>query len=156
MRLKWRTRDGRSNHSRREQHLQIRDNAAQSWLDKTSQNLLVIYDGRCGLCRASVNWLRARDKRNALCCKSLQTPGLLASLGFDTANALQQMVVVDGFGECRRGADGVVWAISQLNGLRWLGGLFLFPGVRSIAVRVYRLVASFRKRDRCDDESCQL
>jgi predicted DCC family thiol-disulfide oxidoreductase YuxK len=74
-------------------------------LEDLGDRLLVIFDGRCGLCNRSVRWLLRRDRRDRLCfvaSQSEKVAELLARYGFgapDSASAPSTILVVRGFGD---------------------------------------------------------
>lgn len=121
-----------------------------------SARLLVLFDQHCGLCRATVQWMSARDRRQRLVLLPLQTPMLLTDLGIAKSDALREIQVVARDGRRWHGADGVLEAVTALPGYGWLRGLWYVPGARPVGRWVYRQVARRRKRDVCDGDHCSL
>jgi predicted DCC family thiol-disulfide oxidoreductase YuxK len=116
--------------------------------------LVGLYDGHCGLCRASVRWLRRRDRTRRLHLMPLQTPGVLDFFQLPERDALGEIHVYSRSGEHRAGADGVLWAVTLLPRYRALGPLLRLPGVMPIARAVYRQIAKRRRRDLCAGDAC--
>ncbi len=59
-------------------------------VEKSGGRLLVIYDGRCGLCNRAVRWLLRRDRRERLRFAAFESPkvaGLLARRGIGAPDA---------------------------------------------------------------------
>jgi predicted DCC family thiol-disulfide oxidoreductase YuxK len=118
--------------------------------------LLLLYDGECGLCRASAAWLRARDRRRRLVLVPLQTPGVLDRLGIDRGEAMRAMQAISRQGERRSGADAMIWAVSLLPGYRWLALAWRVAPLRPLGRWLYRQVALRRPRARCASGVCPL
>ena len=119
----------------------------------TSNFPVVFFDGVCGLCSHSVNWLLARDPEHRLRFAPLQGATAAAMISSDLRDRLDTLVFVrTGTTYIRTAA---VSRILMALGGRWqMGGAMLwlipFP-VRDLG---YRLVSRFRyrmfgKRDAC-------
>ncbi|SFU76945.1 thiol-disulfide oxidoreductase DCC family protein [Alicyclobacillus macrosporangiidus] len=111
-----------------------------------ARRFTVLYDAQCPLCVRAAAWLRARDKSGQLHFRPAQDSGFVGACRLDPRAVLEEMHVVSDTGEVRRGADAVVWVMSQLSGYRWLGILYGIPGMRAAARSVYRAVAARRMR----------
>jgi predicted DCC family thiol-disulfide oxidoreductase YuxK len=118
--------------------------------------LVALYDGHCGLCRASVGWLRRRDRGRRINLVPLQTPGVLAFFRLSQESAEGEIHVYSRSGEHRAGADGVLWAVTLLPRYRRLTPFLRLPGVMPLARAVYRQVARRRTRDLCAGDSCKV
>jgi len=118
--------------------------------------LALLYDGHCGLCRASIGWLRRRDRAHRLNPIPLQTPGALAFFKLSQAAAEGELNAFSQSGERRGGADAVFWAVSLLPRFGFVGPLLRVPGVLPIARAVYRQVAKRRRRDVCAGDACAI
>jgi predicted DCC family thiol-disulfide oxidoreductase YuxK len=118
---------------------------------------LVLFDGECGLCSRSVNWLALRDRRRTLRFAPLQgetarelareVPGFRADLS--------GMALVSGDPGGRRtvwrGSDAAVRAVMLLGGA-WRAAGVLLAVPRCARDTVYGWVAANRRRfgaDRC-------
>jgi len=116
---------------------------------------IVFFDGVCGLCSHSVNWLLARDPEHKLRFAPLQetTAGKMLDAGI--RSRLDTMVFVRGGKTFTRTAS--VSRILMTLGGRWqvLGGLlWIIPlPVRDLA---YRCVSRLRYRLFGKHESCRL
>ncbi|MCL6516538.1 DUF393 domain-containing protein [Alicyclobacillus sp.] len=110
--------------------------------------LTVLYDAECPLCRRAAAWLQSRDPKGVLEFLPAQRSDEVSACPLDPEAVLEQIHVVSPEGELRTGADGVVWALSQLPRYGWLRAVYAIPGVRSIAQAVYRRVAENRLRFR--------
>ena len=62
---------------------------------KTRARHLVLWDGQCGFCRRSVEWIASKDKRGALEFKPYQTVELAPSLQQACAHAIH-VIKADG------------------------------------------------------------
>ncbi len=117
--------------------------------------IVALYDGHCGLCRASVQFLQARDREHRIHPVALQTPGVLALLHISSAEAEGVMHAFGRNGEHRSGADAVLWAISLLPRFGALRGVWSLPGVMPVARFVYGQIAKRRSRTVCEGDSCR-
>lgn len=116
---------------------------------------VLFFDGVCGLCDATVNWLLARDRQGVLRYAPLQ--GETASCVLPPADAqnLRSVVLVDGQGIHRRSR-------AAIRTLEHLGGryrayarlLWLVPGpLREV---LYKLVSKMRYRLFGKKDLCRL
>jgi predicted DCC family thiol-disulfide oxidoreductase YuxK len=128
--------------------------------------LLVIYDGRCGLCNRAVRWLLRRDRRDRLrfaAFESAKVAGVLARHGIDAPDAKwspSTILVVREFGSPAERvlvrSEAVLALLAELPrpwpavaaALKWIP----LP-VRDLG---YRLIASWRYRIWGRLESCPL
>src|SRR5216683_2103458 len=86
----------------------------------------LIYDGECGFCRRSVDWVRRRDREHRLVLLPFQDEDRVARLGIPLPALAAAMHLVR--------PDGRVPA--------WL---FRVPGVLPVARRVYGWIARQRR-----------
>ncbi|MDR3751917.1 MAG: DCC1-like thiol-disulfide oxidoreductase family protein [Terracidiphilus sp.] len=118
--------------------------------------VLVVFDGRCGLCNRAVRWLLRRDRRDRLrfaASESAKVAGLLARHGMGTAargSAQDTILVVrDAGGAAEKilvRSDGVVALLRELPrpwpavaaALQWIP--------RPVRELGYRLIARWRYR----------
>ena len=128
--------------------------------------LLVVFDGRCGLCNRAVRWFLVRDRRDRLRfapSELEQVAGLLARNGFNATDPSWGpntiLVVEDAGGPAERvllRSDAVVAMLAELPrpwpavaaALRWIP-----RGVRDMG---YRVIANWRHRIWGRLESCPL
>ena len=122
-----------------------------------ADQLVVLFDGGCPMCRNTVrrlhavDWfhrLRFADATNARHRESY-APGLTEQ------DVFIEMFVVEPSGRLYGGYDGFM-RIARVVPLMWpalLGGL---PGLRQLGRKIYRIVAANRVRQgRCTDEFCE-
>src|SRR5216110_1251400 len=92
----------------------------------------LIYDGECGFCRKCVDLVLRRD-RERVATFGIPLPALAAAM---------HLVLPDG--RVFAGADAAP-EILRLLRQRWLAAIFLVPGVRPVARRVYAWIARQRR-----------
>ena len=120
--------------------------------------LTILYDGKCGLCRASVARLRKIDRGGGIELLDLHDPSVAAHFPqMNREEALRLMQAVDPAGKVYAGVDA--WARAGLALPRWkfIAWLLLVPGVHFVADMVYAWVARNRYRwnpELCADGSC--
>lgn len=90
---------------------------------------IVLFDGICNFCDASVNWIIARDRRGKFSFAALQSPAgeqLQRTFGLDP-NALDTLVLVEGARVYRK--SGAALRILRRLRLPWplLFGLVVVP-----------------------------
>lgn len=121
----------------------------------------VLFDGRCGLCDASVRWLIRRDRRRALRFAPLEgaaAAGVRARHP-DLPDADETMVLVEGPGtgseRVRVRSDAALAILARLGGVWRMAALFRVvpPSVRDLS---YRFVARRRTRWFGRLETCRI
>ncbi len=123
-------------------------------------DLTVLFDGACGLCRASAARVRRFDRRGRIELLDLHDPE--ASQRYpqvDREKALVWMQAVDTQGRVFSGADAWARIGLLLPGWRWIAWALLVPGIRFGAGKIYAWVARNRyrwNREECADGSCGL
>lgn len=115
--------------------------------------MLVLYDGVCGLCDASIQWLLRHDPDGRFRYAPLQgeTAAAIRRAHPELPSDLDSIVVVDGTRAYWR-SEAIFHILAQLPGWRLLARLRWLP--RSLTDLGYRLVAAVRFRvwgrlDRC-------
>lgn len=105
----------------------------------------LVFDGECGFCRRSVEWVRNRDREDRI-----------EPLPFQDSEVRErfQRIPLEDFEQAMHliAPDGRSWSgarageelLRLLPRWRWIAPMFRVPGVRWIAQRVYRLVADHR------------
>jgi predicted DCC family thiol-disulfide oxidoreductase YuxK len=122
--------------------------------------LTVLYDGNCGLCRASVARLRKIDRGSRIKIMDLHEPS--AAARFPQVNreeAMRLMQAVDPNGKVYSGVDAWARIGLTLPGWKLLAWLLLVPGIHFIAGRIYSWIARNRyrwNRELCADGSCTI
>jgi predicted DCC family thiol-disulfide oxidoreductase YuxK len=123
----------------------------------TRDELIVLFDGGCPLCRRTVRLVRRLDWLHRLRFIDATDPAAREAVapGLSEAAIMIEMYVVDRRGALYPGYDGyfeMARVVPMLWPLRLLGRL---PGVRPLAQFLYRIVAANRtRRGRCTDELC--
>ena len=122
---------------------------------------VVLYDGDCGFCHASVQWLLRLDSRGGFAYAALQgeTAERLRTAHPELPHDLDSVVLVESFG---RPAERVWWrshAVFRICSL--LGGVYALPGLlrflpRRLTDYLYNQLARVRHRLMPAPESCQL
>ncbi|MFH8882063.1 thiol-disulfide oxidoreductase DCC family protein [Streptomyces californicus] len=106
---------------------------------------VLVYDGDCAFCTASVNFLTRWVRP-----KGTVTPWQFAdlnALGTTQERAEHEVLWISPLGAVHGGAQAVAKVLlSAGGGWAWLGGLLTLPPVRWVAHGVYRLVAANRTR----------
>ena len=116
--------------------------------------LTILYDGACGLCRASVARVRRMDPHGLI--ETLDLHDSTVATRFpqvDQEEAMRLMQAVDPAGRVYSGADA--WARMGLvmRGWKLIFSLILVPGIHWVAQRVYGWIA--RNRYRWNPELCE-
>ncbi len=123
-------------------------------------DLAVLYDGSCGLCRASVARARRFDKRHRVEFLDLHDPAAQNRFPqIDREVALRWMQAVDARGRISSGAEAWARIGLLLPGWNLLAWVLLLPGVRWLAAGVYSWIARNRyrwNRSVCADGTCSL
>lgn len=121
-----------------------------------SGEFTLIYDGDCRLCRRSVDWVEARDGDDRIEVIPYQSSDARERYpGIPREDLERSIHLIGPGGQVWRGARAGEELLRLLP--RWRAGAFLFriPGMRWIAERVYRTVASNRHVFGCGDH-CDL
>jgi predicted DCC family thiol-disulfide oxidoreductase YuxK len=103
---------------------------------------LMIYDADCAFCRRWVERWRARTGP-AVVYRPLQHPGLRGRLKIPRRSARRAVQLVD-HGKRHEGADAVFRALARAPRMRTIARIGGLPIVRSVARKVYRLIAGHR------------
>ena len=105
--------------------------------------LVVVYDADCGICQASVAWVRRRDRRAVFEFVGNDVAELPASVSRDETE--HTLVVLDGGRKFIR-AEGVARILRELRGWSALGAVLRAPGLRQLANLGYDAFARRRHR----------
>jgi len=122
---------------------------------------VVLYDGTCGFCHASVQWLLARDHTGQFAFAPLQgdTAAVLRARHPELPHDLDSVLLVE---HVQRPAERVWWrshAVFRICSL--LGGIWALPGLLRFLPRVltdalYMAVARVRHRIAPPPDACAL
>jgi predicted DCC family thiol-disulfide oxidoreductase YuxK len=122
--------------------------------------LTVLYDGNCGLCRASVARLRRVDRGGRIEVLDLHDPSVSARFPqVNREEAMRLMQAVDPAGKVYSGVDSWARAGLALPGWKFIAWLLLVPGMHFVASKIYGWVARNRyrwNRELCADGSCAI
>ena len=105
--------------------------------------LTLVYDADCGVCQASVGWLRKRDRRGVFQFVGNDVAELPAGVSREETG--HTMVVLDGARKFTRG-EGVARVLRELRGWSALGAVLRAPGIRQLANFGYDRFAANRHR----------
>jgi predicted DCC family thiol-disulfide oxidoreductase YuxK len=116
---------------------------------------VLFFDGACGMCTRSVNFLIEHDRTGNLETAPLQSPGVAERLGIPDDRLLEAMRWLDGSGAVYTGAEAWAAAWSVALGTRLPLRFYRIPGIRFIQNAVYRWVANHRYRFRGTTPYCE-
>jgi predicted DCC family thiol-disulfide oxidoreductase YuxK len=116
---------------------------------------VLFFDGACGMCTRSVNFLIEHDRTGNLETAPLQSPGVAKRLGIPDDRLLEAMRWLDGSGAVYTGAEAWAAAWSVALGTRLPLRFYRIPGIRFIQNAVYRWVANHRYRFRGTTPYCE-
>jgi predicted DCC family thiol-disulfide oxidoreductase YuxK len=105
---------------------------------------VLVFDGLCGFCTRAVYAVQRWDRRGRVRALPLQGPRVLELTGLTREEALREAWWIGADGARLRGAEAMTAALAAAAGIPLLQ-LFRVPGVRPLAVRVYRWVAAHRR-----------
>lgn len=110
--------------------------------------VLVIFDGTCGLCSDLAGWALRLDRWQGLAWLPSQTPGLLDATGLTPRDVSAAAWALLPDGELRRGAAAIAAAVDALvpGRLPWCATLQRLPGLRGASEAVYAWAARNRGR----------
>jgi predicted DCC family thiol-disulfide oxidoreductase YuxK len=122
---------------------------------------VVVYDGHCKFCTASVRKLAGYDRQGRLAFLSLHDPEVAQRYPELTHDELMQyMYVCTPDGGRYRGAEAFKYFSTRLPRLYWMAPLLYLPGLMPLWQALYRAFAKRRYRwgriESCDDGSCRI
>ncbi|WP_135555030.1 thiol-disulfide oxidoreductase DCC family protein [Paenibacillus cymbidii] len=127
------------------------------------EQLTVLYDETCVLCRRTVDTLGKLRTTAKLVMLPLQSaPSAMLPAGYAREELLAQLHVIDEDGRLYRGADAIFRIMRSVPSLRFVAPLYRIPGMKPLADSIYRIVAKHRYRlfgqvgDDCSSGSCKL
>ena len=107
---------------------------------------ILFFDGACGFCTRSVNFLLRLDRTGELKTEPLQGAGAADRLGIQPSQLLESVRWLDSSGDMYTGAEAANAALSAALGTRLPLMIYRLPGIRSLQEAVYRWVADHRYR----------
>lgn len=106
----------------------------------------LFFDGACGMCTRSKDFLLKFDRTGNVHTEPLQSPGTAERLGVAPASLLDSVRWLDASGAVYSGAEAANAAVGAAVGTRIPLAIYRFPGVRFIEDAVYTWVAGHRYR----------
>jgi predicted DCC family thiol-disulfide oxidoreductase YuxK len=106
----------------------------------------LFFDGNCGMCTRSRNFLLKLNRTGALQTEPLQTPGTAERLGVADAALMDAVRWHGANGDVYAGAEAANAAVSAALGARIPLVVYRLPGIRRLEDAVYRWVADHRYR----------
>lgn len=117
---------------------------------------ILVFDGECGFCRRSVDWILERDREGRIQPVPFQSERVDREFRGISRSAFERaMHLFSPKGGVWSGARAGEQILRLLPRWRWIAPFFRIPGVLWVAERVYRLVADHRHRLGCGDH-CDL
>jgi predicted DCC family thiol-disulfide oxidoreductase YuxK len=107
---------------------------------------ILFFDGACGFCTRSVNFLLRLNRTGELKTEPLQGAGVAERLGIHPSQLLESVRWLDSSGAVYSGAEAVNAALSASLGTRLPPRIYRLPGIRSLQDAVYRWIADHRYR----------
>lgn len=106
----------------------------------------LFFDGKCGMCTRSRNFLLKLNRTGDLHTEPLQTAGAAERLGVVPSRLMDSVRWLDDAGHVYAGAEAANAAVSAAVGTRIPLMIYRLPGMRSLEDAVYRWVADHRYR----------
>ena len=107
---------------------------------------ILFFDGACGFCTRSSNFLLRLDRTGELKTEPLQGAGAAERLRIQPSQLLESVRWLDSSGDVYSGAEAANAALSAALGTRLPLMVYRLPGIRSLQEAVYRWVADHRYR----------
>ena len=107
---------------------------------------ILFFDGACGFCTRSENFLLRLDRTGELKTEPLQGAGAADRLGIQPSQLLESVRWLDSSGDMYTGAEAANAELSAALGARLPLMIYRLPGIRSLQEAVYRWVADHRYR----------
>jgi len=109
-------------------------------------NGTLFFDGACGMCTRSRDFLLKIDRTGNVHTEPLQSPGAAERLGITPASLLDSVRWLDSSGTVYSGAQAANAAFCAAIGTRIPLAIYRIPGIRFIEDAIYRWVAGHRYR----------
>ena len=107
---------------------------------------VLFFDGACGMCTRSRDFLRRLDRTGELQTEPLQRAGTAERLGISPDRLMEQVWWLDASGQVYGGAEAANAAVSAAVGTRLPLLVYRAPGMRFVQDAIYRWVADHRYR----------
>jgi predicted DCC family thiol-disulfide oxidoreductase YuxK len=115
-------------------------------MDNEAMDGILFFDGACGMCTRSRDFLLKLNRTGALQTEPLQRDGTAERLGIAPEHLMDSVRWLDSSGRVYAGAEAANAALAAALGTRVPLLLYRIPGVRSAQDAVYRWVADHRYR----------
>lgn len=116
----------------------------------------VYYDGGCGLCNRSVNWLKRKDDRGQFDYAPLDSEKFEELAGRTNQKFPDSMVVETADARILTRSAGVIHLLKRLGGVWKAVGWLMWVVPRPLRDAVYDLIARFRHRLFPGPDSCPI
>lgn len=113
---------------------------------KTEAAGTLFFDGACGMCTRSRDFLLKMDRTGNVQTEPLQSPGTAERLGIAPASLLDSVRWLDSTGAVYSGAEAANAAFSAAIGTRIPLAVYRIPVIRTVEEAIYRWVATHRYR----------
>ena len=107
---------------------------------------VLFFDGACGMCTRSRDFLLKLDRTGDLQTEPLQRAGTAERLGVSPEALMERIWWLDSSGQVCGGAEAANAAVSAALGTRFPLLVYRIPGMRSAQEAIYRWVADHRYR----------
>lgn len=108
--------------------------------------LTFVFDGYCGFCTRSVQWIERLDRHRRVTLVPYQAPGMPEAHGLSVADCEAAAWALAPDGRRERGAGAVNAALGAAIGSGLPLRLYRAPGVRQLQDAVYAWIANNRRR----------
>lgn len=108
------------------------------------ESLIVIFDGRCGMCTRTVEWLVARDKDARIEPIPCQTKSSVERFGLSLGQCERSVWAIAPGGEMASGAQAAMLIVAVLWQRAWPIRMWQRPVIRHVLSAGYTLVARHR------------
>jgi predicted DCC family thiol-disulfide oxidoreductase YuxK len=106
----------------------------------------LIFDGNCGFCTRSRNFLVRLDRKRRIRTVPYQRQGTAEAAGVSLERLATEVCFVDAAGTPAWGAAAVNAALGTALGIRLPTTVYRLPGIRGLQDRLYRWVSANRHR----------
>lgn len=107
---------------------------------------VLFFDGACGMCTRSRDFLLRLNRTGDLQTEPLQRAGTVERLGIAPDHLMESIWWLGSDGEVYGGAEAANAAVSAALGTRLPLLVYRIPGVKSVQEAIYRWVANHRYR----------
>jgi predicted DCC family thiol-disulfide oxidoreductase YuxK len=128
---------------------------SRSWEDNEDMSGILFFDGRCGMCTRSRDFLLKLNRTGDVTTEPLQSAGVADRLGILPSQLLDSVWWLDSSGTVYSGAEAANAAVSAALGTRLPLLIYRIPGIRALEDAVYRWVVDHRYRFPCTTPYCE-